>query len=153
MKKTLVAIAALALVGAASAQSTVNLTGKFRFAYQAFNNGTGAANAKSNGFAVTDGDVVFAAVEDLGGGLKAGATMAVRVRGRATTSTASATAVVAPATTLAGSASGAPVDGRDATVFLMGGFGSLVGGAVEAANGIIGYGGAGATQSGQLFNG
>lgn len=126
MKKTLVAIAALALVGAASAQSTVNLTGKFRFAYQAFNNGTGAANAKSNGFAVTDGDVVFAAVEDLGGGMKAGATMAVRIRGRGPV------------------ASSGVVDGRDATVFLSGGFGSLVGGAVEAANGIIGYGGAGA---------
>jgi len=123
MKKTLVAIAALALVGAASAQSTVNLTGKFRFAYQAFNNGTGAATAKSNGFAVTDGDVVFAAVEDLGGGLKAGATMAVRVRGRG--------------------AAGV-VDGRDSTVWLAGGFGSLTGGAVEAANGIIGLGGAGA---------
>ena len=123
MKKTLVAIAALALVGAASAQSSVNLTGKFRFAYEATNSGTGVAGAKANGLRVTDGNVVFAAVEDLGGGLKAGVSMDVRVRGRG--------------------AAGV-VDGRDATVYLMGGFGSLVGGAVEAANGIIGYGGAGA---------
>ncbi|MBK6388185.1 MAG: porin [Rhodoferax sp.] len=72
---------------------------------------------------VTDGNVAFAAVEDLGGGLKAGVSMDVRVRGRG--------------------AAGV-VDGRDATVYLMGGFGSLVGGAVEAGNGIIGYGGAGA---------
>jgi len=123
MKKTLVAIAALALVGAASAQSTVNLTGKFRFAYDAKNDGTGAATAKTNGFGVTDGNVTFAAVEDLGGGLKAGATMDVRVRGRG------------PA---------GVVDGRDATVWLAGGFGTLVGGAVESGNGIIGLGGAGA---------
>jgi len=123
MKKTLVAIAALALVGAASAQSSVSLTGKFRFAYEATNNGTGAANAKANGLRVTDGNVVFASVEDLGGGLKAGVSMDVRVRGRG--------------------AAGV-VDGRDATVYLTGGFGTLVGGAVEAANGIIGYGGAGA---------
>jgi len=123
MKKTLVAIAALALVGAASAQSTVNLTGKFRFAYDAKNSGAGTATAKSNGFGVTDGNVTFAAVEDLGGGMKAGATMDVRVRGRG--------------------AAGV-VDGRDATVWLAGGFGTLVGGAVEAGNGIIGLGGAGA---------
>jgi len=125
MKKTLVAIAALAVVGAASAQSTVNLTGKFAFAYASTNNGLGAATSKASGFGVTDGDVVFTAVEDLGGGLKAGATMAVRVRGRGVT------------------ASGT-VDGRDATVWLGGGFGTLVGGAVEAGNGIIGFGGAGA---------
>jgi hypothetical protein len=123
MKKTLVAIAALAVAGGAFAQSSVTLSGKFRAAYQAINNGTGIAGAKSNGFAVTDGNVTFAAVEDLGGGMKAGASMDVRVRGRG--------------------AAGV-VDGRDATVYLMGGFGSVVVGAVEAANGIIGLGGAGA---------
>jgi len=123
MKKTLVAIAALALVGAASAQSSVNLTGKFAFAYKSANDGQGIATSKASGFEVTDGNVVFAAVEDLGGGLKAGVSMDVRVRGRG--------------------AAGV-VNGRDATVYLMGGFGSLVGGSVEAANGIIGLGGAGA---------
>jgi predicted porin len=123
MKKTLVAIAALALAGGAFAQSSVNLTGKFRFAYDAKNDGSGAATAKSNGFGVTDGNVIFAAVEDLGGGMKAGVSMDVRVRGRG--------------------AAGV-VDGRDASVYLTGGFGTIVGGAVESGNGIIGLGGAGA---------
>ena len=79
MKKTLVAIAALALVGAASAQSSVNLTGKFAFAYKSANDGQGIATSKASGFEVTDGNVVFAAVEDLGGGLKVGVCMWGRV--------------------------------------------------------------------------
>ena len=118
MKKTLIALAALAST-AAFAQSTVNLTGKFGVAYQ-------QAPGATAGLAVTDGDVVFSAVEDLGGGMKAAASMAVKVRGRA--------------------ASGS-VDGRDATVSLMGGFGAVTLGAVEAGNGIIGRGFAGAPVS------
>lgn len=124
MKKTLIALAALA-TSAAFAQSSVNLTGKFGVAYTI--NET-AAGVKTNGFGVTDGDVVFSAVEDLGGGMKAAANMAVRVRGRG------------PA---------GVVDGRDATVSLMGGFGALTLGAVEAGNGIIGLASAGAPTIGQ----
>ena len=77
---------------------------------------------------MTDGDFVLSAVEDLGGGMKASASMAVRVRGRG--------------------ASGV-VDGRDASVNLMGGFGTVTIGAVEAGNGIIGLASAGAPTIGQ----
>lgn len=111
MKKTLVAVAALAIAGGAFAQSSVAVSGKFGFAYT--NSKTGAG-VKASGFGVTDGNVTFAASEDLGGGLKAGVSMDVRVRGRG------------PA-----AASGV-VDGRDAYVYLSGGFGEIKGGAVDA---------------------
>jgi len=138
MKKTLVALAALASVSA-FAQSAVTLSGKLGVAYtntQAFTPATAteaASTAKGNGFSVTDGNVTFAAVEDLGGGLKAGASMDVKVRGRNAT----------PGTT---------IDGRDASVYVMGGFGRVSAGAVEAANGILSLGGAGGTMIG-LDNG
>jgi predicted porin len=66
----LAALAVVAASGAAFAQSSVSLTGKLRFAY-----GTAKAvdGAKTTGVGVTDGDWNIAAVEDLGGGLKAGA--------------------------------------------------------------------------------
>lgn len=127
MKKTLIALAALATT-AAFAQSSVNLTGKFGTAYQQ------APGARA-GLAVTDGDVRFTAIEDLGGGMKATAAMEVRVRGRGAADDGSAT----------GANSG--VGGRNATVNLTGGFGSLTLGAVEAGNGIIGRGFAGAPVS------
>ena len=116
MKKTLVAFAALALVGAASAQSNASVSGKFGFAYGAYNytNTSGVITlVKRNGFEVTDGNVTFAASEDLGGGMKAGVSMDVRVRGR-------------------GVAASGTVDGRDAYVYLSGGFGELKAGAVDA---------------------
>ena len=106
MKKTLVAVAALAVAGGAFAQSSVAISGKLGFAYQAFKDGTGA---KQTGLKVTDGDFVLSASEDLGGGLKAGASMAVQSRGRTTA-----------------------VSGRDAYVFLSGGFGEVKIGAVDA---------------------
>ena len=108
MKKTLVAVAALALAGGAFAQSAATVSGKFAFAYTA---GKSGAGVKSSGFGVTDGNITFAASEDLGGGMKAGASMDVRVRGRG------------PA---------GVVDGRDAYVYLSGGFGEIRGGAVDA---------------------
>lgn len=142
MKKTLIALAAVAATGAVMAQSTVTLSGKFGVAYtatKAANNGT-----KTNGFGVTDGDVVFTAVEDLGAGMKAGASIAVRTRGRqaspsANTSTGALTGV-------------GSIDGRDSTVFLSGGFGEIRAGAVESANGIIGLASAGAPVIGQDSN-
>ncbi len=67
MKKSLIALAALAAVTAASAQSTVTISGTYGGALQAYD-----ANAvKQSGVAVTDSSVKFAGVEDLGGGLKA----------------------------------------------------------------------------------
>ena len=126
------ALAALAST-AAFAQSTVTLSGKFGAAYT---NGKGTVSggaitnstAKTSGFGVTDGDFVLSAVEDLGGGMRASASMAVRVRGRG--------------------AAGV-VDGRDASVNLSGGFGTVTLGAVESGNGIIGLASAGAPTIGQ----
>ncbi len=65
MKKTLIALAALAST-AAFAQSTVNLTGVVGFAYQ-------QAPSKVKGFTNTDATIAVAVAEDLGGGLRANA--------------------------------------------------------------------------------
>jgi len=75
MKKTLVALAALAFVGAASAQ--VSLTGLAGFAYQ-----KDASGAKNNtGFGVPDLTLTATASEDLGGGTKVTATVGWDVGG------------------------------------------------------------------------
>ena len=90
MKKSLIALAALAAVTAASAQSTVTLSGNYSFSYQtdlsnlaansalvtvnSARGGTATAAASvvnGQGFTVTAADFKLAAVEDLGGGLKA----------------------------------------------------------------------------------
>lgn len=123
MKKSLIALAVLATAGTAFAQSTVNLSGKLRFAYEkstVTTAGTGAT-ADTNGLRVTDGNFTLTAVEDLGGGMKMAASMDVQSRGRTTA-----------------------VQGRDASLTLSGGFGAVLIGAIEAGNGIIGLGGAGA---------
>ena len=161
MKKTLIALAVIAVSGTAFAQSTVNLTGKFGAAYTS---NKSAAGAKTSGFGVTDGDVVFTAVEDLGGGMKASASIALKARGRdsavtatsTSTSTSTTTGVAGATTTtttstttsVAGAASNT-VGGRDASVSLMGGFGTVTLGAIEAGNGIIGLASAGAPVIGQ----
>jgi hypothetical protein len=59
MKKTLIAMAAVAVAGAASAQ--VSITGAVGFGY--------SKDSTSKGYEVTDGNIVFSATEDLGGGL------------------------------------------------------------------------------------
>lgn len=156
MKKTLIALAAVAST-AAFAQSTVNLTGKFGAAYTA--NKT-AAGVKSSGFGVTDGDFVLSAVEDLGGGLKASVSMAVKVRGRDSAVTATSTSTTTPSagtattttTTAVSGAASSTLGGRDASISLMGGFGAVTLGAVEAGNGIIGLASAGAPVIGQDNN-
>ena len=121
MKKSLIALAALAAFGTASAQSTVALTGKLAFGYQSAQSATAGTAGSLSGLGVTDGDFVLTAVEDLGGGLKATATMAVQSRGRTTA-----------------------ISGRDASITLSGGFGSVMIGAIEAANGIQGLAAGGA---------
>ncbi|WP_019429844.1 porin [Limnohabitans sp. Rim47] len=110
-----------AVSGTAFAQSSVSLTGKFGYAYT---DAKTAAGVKTAGFQATDGDLVAAAVEDLGGGLKANASLALKLRGRG--------------------AQASVVDGRDATIGLSGAFGSITAGAIEAGNGIMGLGQAGA---------
>jgi len=99
------------------------LSGKLRFAYEATSSTKDAstAAAKTSGLRVTDGDFRLTATEDLGGGLKATAMMEVQSRGR-----------------------GTDIAGRDASLMLSGGFGTVMIGAIEAGNGILGLGGAGA---------
>jgi len=153
MKKTLIALAAVAATGAAFAQSSVTLSGKFAVAYTSSESNKGV---KSSGLGVTDGDVVFAAVEDLGGGMKAGASLAVKVRGRDNKVSAASNqdpvvvdkdgkdAVIS--LTNAGSN---VLGGRDASVYLSGGFGTVTLGSIELGNGIIGLASAGAPVIGQ----
>ena len=76
MKKSLIALAALAAVGAASAQSSVTLYGAVDIGYGAHKTETrnGSGSIKSSG--VMDGAnagnrIGFRGTEDLGGGLKA----------------------------------------------------------------------------------
>jgi len=145
MKKTLIALAILTVSGASFAQSSVSLTGKLRFAY---GEAKTAAGAKTTGIGVTDGDWNIAAVEDLGGGLKAGANMALRLRGRdtpadgtyavtSTNGTSTVTSGVAAAQAWTGSVAANGARPRDASMYLTGGFGTVMVGAIEAGNGLL----------------
>lgn len=96
MKKTLIALAALAST-AAFAQSAVNLTGVVGFAYQ--KNTTGV-----DGFTNTDATIAVAVREDLGGGLTANAAIAFDA---------------------ASSQFGNPLNRRNTSIGLTGGFGSV----------------------------
>jgi predicted porin len=104
----------------------VTITGKYAVAYVSTES---AAGVKTSGFETTDGDIVFTAAEDIGAGVKAGASTALRLRGRGTQASV--------------------VNGRDATVYLQGGFGRITLGSIEAGNGIIGRASAGAPTYGQ----
>jgi hypothetical protein len=75
MKKTLIALAALAST-AAFAQSTVTLSGAFGVGIQ-----NTAADSKAR-WNMTNGDITVRAIEDLGGGLKANAGMSVTTEGQ-----------------------------------------------------------------------
>lgn len=68
MKKTLIALAAIAAVGAASAQ--VSITGE---AAWGFLSKTDTAGASTSGFGIDTAQLKFAASEDLGNGMTAGA--------------------------------------------------------------------------------
>jgi hypothetical protein len=122
--------------------------------------GTEATVKGKANIAVTDGDIVFAAVEDLGGGLKAGANMALRLRGRENTkavTVAAQTAQSTPSSTAAQTyaVSYYPEVGRDASVYLSGSFGTITAGAVDFGNGISGrgFGGANVSLTTDLNNG
>jgi len=73
MKKTLIALAALGVVGAASAQ--VAITGGVAYGIQ---NKIGASTAK---FHMTNADIYFSASEDLGGGLSVAAATGISMEG------------------------------------------------------------------------
>jgi hypothetical protein len=125
MKKHLIA-AAVAGAFAVPAMAQVTLSGQFGIGY-----GSGLTTAQ--GFQVTDGNLTARAQEDLGGGMKAAASMEIRVRGRGPANTVSATAP-----------NDIGIGGRNATVSLSGSFGTIQGGSIEFANGIYGRGSAGA---------
>ena len=109
-------MAAVAVAGAASAQ--VSITGNLGYGWETSSTGNGPS---TKGLKVTDGNVKFSATEDLGGGMSVATAMDIQSRGR-----------------------GTDIKGRDASITLVTGFGGFTLGAVEAGNGIIGLGGAGA---------
>ena len=129
---TVDALAAVAVAGAASAQ--VTLSGEAGFAFVSDNttstgaNGNTVAKAKTDGLAQTDGSVTLSASEDLGGGMKVMASHTFDLKGRSS------------------------VKAENSTITVAGGFGSIMIGALEAGNGILGLGGGGAPGRG-LDNG
>ena len=111
MKKTLIALAAVAVSGAAMAQVTIS--GKYAFGFKSDT----VSNVATSGMETTDGDIVISASEDLGGGMKISAVMATEIRGN-----------------------GATQLGRDAYINLSTGtMGSFLMGRVESAEPINGY--------------
>ena len=102
MKKTLVALAVLAASGASFAQVTI--TGQYGFGY---GGKTAPGSVTTSGLGITDSNISFAAGEDLGGGLKAGAN--IKLDG----------------------VSRAGVSGGDETIFVSGSFGTVTLGQVE----------------------
>ncbi|MBC7918427.1 MAG: porin [Rhodoferax sp.] len=122
MKKTLVALAVLATSGASFAQVTI--TGKLGYGMQRQPVNATAATPTANsaqGLLMTDGDILFRATEDLGGGMKITASSEIRLRGRDDT-----------------------VAARNATLGLTTGFGLITVGAVEAVSPLMTIGMAGA---------
>ena len=84
MKKTLIALAVLAASGASFAQ--VSVTGKLGFSIQ--KSAEVAGGSANQGMQMADGDINFAAKEDLGGGMSITAKQAFQLRGRDTPVTA-----------------------------------------------------------------
>lgn len=124
MKKTLVALAVLAAAGTSFAQVTI--TGKLGFGAQKLpntqNTGTPLTfGGGGQGMLMTDGDVLFSATEDLGGGMKAIVASEIRLRGRDD-----------------------QVSARNATVSLQTNFGLISMGSIEAVSPLLTVGTAGA---------
>jgi len=119
MKKTLIALAVLSAAGASFAQVTI--TGKLGFGSQRLpiNASVAFPTADSqNGMIMTDGNVTFAATEDLGGGMKVTASSELRLRGREDN----------PSVGLA----------RNATIAMTTGFGVVGMGSIEAPTALLG---------------
>jgi hypothetical protein len=131
MKKTLIAMAAVAVAGVASAQT---ITGEYGFGWVSDKaatksaNGAAKAAAKVAGIAQTDGSISISATEDLGGGMTLSGSTTVDLKGRSS------------------------VNAENASVTISGGFGSISVGSIEFGNGILGLGGAGSAGRG-LDNG
>ena len=74
MKKTLIALAALAAFGTASAQSTVTISGNLA---AGFAGDTTSAGVKTGGYGFDTTNITLSVVEDLGGGLTAYGSMSI----------------------------------------------------------------------------
>ena len=121
----------MAAFGTASAQSTVTITGTYNVAAQ-----KAATGAES--IDLTDANITFTAVEDLGGGMKATISSQIQAGGRQDisstqgTTTTSTTAV--STATVPNQAKVDGVYGRNASVTLSGGFGAVSVGRLESTN-------------------
>ena len=93
------------------------MSGEAGFAY--ISDKAGDAVVSTSGFSQTDGSITISASEDLGGGMKLAASHTMNLLGRTS------------------------VSAENSSLSLMGGFGTVTIGAVEAGNGILGLGGAG----------
>ncbi|WP_416546707.1 porin [Limnohabitans sp. DCL3] len=126
MKKTLIALAVLAASGAAFAQSNVTLSGGYGLVVGTSKTGTVSTGTQ---IARQTGNLNFAGVEDLGGGLKAAFQLQTSIGAFAETKLNNAGAAAA-ATTLGD---------RGANVSLSGGFGTaFVGRGASAVRGLWG---------------
>ena len=111
MKKTLIAIAALAATGATFAQATI--TGNVGFSWQQ-SPVKQTDGSHTQGFAIQDGEIYISAKEDLGGGMSATARGGFTMRGR-----------------------GNAIGDRDATVGLTGDFGAITVGAFRSCGSLV----------------
>ncbi len=120
MKKTLIALAALAVTGASFAQATIS--GNIGFSWQqnpvkalGANKDSSTGNGShTQGFAIQDGEIYISAKEDLGGGMSATARGGLTMRGR-----------------------GNAIGDRDASVGLTGSFGSITAGAFRSCGSLV----------------
>lgn len=118
MKKTLVLASLLAAFGAASAQSTVTLSGATSFGYQKAMSQSALTNQPNKGLAETDFGLTFKGTEQLGGGLSASFSVTLDNSGKQV------------ASQIANSASGtqnfrSTVQRKDTSLSLNGGFGTV----------------------------
>jgi len=115
MKKTLIALAAVAATGAAFAQSSVTISGGYGLAL-----GQTKIGADNSGMQIArqTGNIQFAGSEDLGGGLRAGFALQTAIGGVATTNTDNGTSGALTNRSILGD--------RAANVSLSGGFGAFV---------------------------
>jgi len=127
MKKTLIALAAVAATGAAFAQSTVTLSGTFDHSLQnAKNDTTSVTSIAKNGMASSR--IQFAGSEDLGGGMTANFTCDTDLTptaGLGYASTAIATSGGATTTTTTAASATASLCNRIGLVGAAGGFGRV----------------------------
>ena len=129
MKKSLIALAAVAATGAAFAQSSVQIDGVMDAGYQAINYKGGKVNGIGNNGSATS-QINFRGTEDLGGGLKANFRVETdwnTVSNKGNTGSASTPVVLGNETVAAASTFG----NGEIRAGLAGGFGAIDAGAVN----------------------